>query len=264
LKEGLKKGDRVVENVYEVGAVRHHSLRREGEPQKAAYDKRPLPRLLFATAGAMTLFTLMLLWRQLPDLFLRTLLWVRARGRYRPKVVGLNNFPGSGPVVLVTDADSLGPLLQVLAATDRTTRCLLPPPVDEPGPSALARWLAGRTFLATLTDHDAEKLTALSAQTLARGEALAVPLPDRDRDPSRAAVAANLLDAVSGQADVIVPVHCVIGQPHFPGASRPIDVVFGTPLSDATAAADLWEAVRRLGEDYRAGEVEQDALVGAH
>src|SRR5260221_347742 len=50
-KEPLKKGDRVVESTYKVGDVRHHTFRREGEPQKAVYDKRPLPRLLFVGAA---------------------------------------------------------------------------------------------------------------------------------------------------------------------------------------------------------------------
>src|SRR5262249_16794173 len=68
-------GDRVVDDVYQVGATTVHRSPPEGEPAKPKYDKRGLPRLLFLSAAVMTLVTLLLLWRQLPSLWQRTWLW---------------------------------------------------------------------------------------------------------------------------------------------------------------------------------------------
>ena len=43
------------------------------------YNRERLPSLLFYSAGAMTLFTLGLLYWLLPDLFRRTLIWLRTQ-----------------------------------------------------------------------------------------------------------------------------------------------------------------------------------------
>src|SRR5262249_8562909 len=80
------------------------------------------PRLLFISAGAMTLLTLLLLWRLMPDLFYRTLLWFRWLPRYRLEVAGSNHIPGSGPAILVTNVAGAVSSLQLVSATDRILR----------------------------------------------------------------------------------------------------------------------------------------------
>jgi MFS family permease len=147
---GLKKGDRVVESVYHLGGVKHHRIRREDQPLRPVYNESGLPRLLFVGAALMTLLTLLLLWGQMPDLFLRTFLWAWATRRFRLEITGLNNLPGNGPVLLVTNAPGVEGCLQVLTATDRTTRFLLAEE-EEPCPVPwLLRTLAGWSALARL------------------------------------------------------------------------------------------------------------------
>jgi MFS family permease len=136
--QSLKKGDRVIESTYQLGKVKHHRLRREGQEMKPVYNNADLPRLLFLGAGLMTLFTLMLLWRQMPDLFSRTLIWLRTQPRFRLEVDGLNNLPDNGPVVLVTNAQGVEPCLHVISATDRSTRFLF---VEEDAQPRLPWWL---------------------------------------------------------------------------------------------------------------------------
>ena len=130
LKTPLKEGDRVIVSRYKRGSVTHHRLRKEGEPQTPVYDKQNMPRLLFLSAGGMTLATLLLLWWQLPDLFRRTGLWFRWLSRCRLESVGLHHLPSDGPVLLVTNADSADACAQVVSATDRLTRVF---PVLDPG-----------------------------------------------------------------------------------------------------------------------------------
>lgn len=118
--ECLKKGDRVTETEFTRGGVTTYRVRPAGTPEVPAYDRRGLPGLLYLSAAAMTVFTLLVLWRLLPDLFLRTLLWFRWRGRYQLEVYGGNHLPGSGPAVVATNADTPEARLHVLAAADRT------------------------------------------------------------------------------------------------------------------------------------------------
>src|SRR5258708_36139895 len=73
----------------------------------------------------MAMGTLVLLCRQLPDFFVRSFLWLRSWGRYRLRVIGGNNMPSSGPVILATNCTQIESCLQVLSVTDRFTRFLL-------------------------------------------------------------------------------------------------------------------------------------------
>jgi MFS family permease len=118
--ERLKKGDEVTETVFTRGGVTTYRFRPAGTPEVPAFDKRGMPRLLYLSAAAMTVFTLLVLWLLLPDLFLRTRLWFRWRGRYQLEVYHGNRLPGSGPAVVATNADTPEARLQVLAAADRT------------------------------------------------------------------------------------------------------------------------------------------------
>src|SRR5262249_47696597 len=99
------------------------------------FDKERLPTYLFLSAALMTLAILILLCRQLPDFFVRALLWLRSHGRYHLKVIGVNNLPSEGPVILATNCDRFDDCMQVLAATDRYARFILVEnPADEKPP----------------------------------------------------------------------------------------------------------------------------------
>jgi hypothetical protein len=85
------------------------------------YDAQHLPRFLFIGAGLMTLVTLLVLWRRLPDLLQRSV-WV-VRNLFGPRVVlgGILNLPSEGSTVLAIinpDASLRG---AIRSATDRRT-----------------------------------------------------------------------------------------------------------------------------------------------
>jgi MFS family permease len=150
---GLKVGDQVIERSFRLASVTYHRIRRADQEPKPFYDESGLPRLLFFGAASLTLLTLLLLWRQMPDLFLRTLIWMRAQPHYRLEIEGLNHLPDKGPVVVATNARGLEACLQVVSATDRATRFLFVEDEDSaPLPawlrlaarrSSLGRWLPG-------------------------------------------------------------------------------------------------------------------------
>jgi hypothetical protein len=123
-------------------------------PNDPLYNKEHLPSLLFYSAGAMTLFTLGLLWWLLPDLLRRTWLWLRGLRRYRLELAGMLRLPPSGPVILITDAVDAEARDHVERATDRVVR-----------------------FVALEDDHRA--LGAVVEQVLSRGQVLGMSLgPD--------------------------------------------------------------------------------------
>jgi MFS family permease len=245
-KEPLARGDSVIETVYEindvpgVGKVRYHRFRRSDEPERPAYDKRGVPELLFLSAGAMTLLTLLLLWREMPDLFLRTRLWLRGLGRYRLEVSGLHHLPGSAPAVLAFAAEGIEPCLQALAATDRTARFLV---VRGPGERAdwLVRTVGARRGLGVV-DADGNGVDWGEARTRAlaaveRGEVLGLPLSDGASAPGVDA----LLDELAARGVPVLPAA------RAPGKRSQVHLVVGAAVAGAGAAAAR-AAVRRLAE----------------
>jgi MFS family permease len=217
-RDPLKKDDRVVESVYRLGNVTYHRIRREGQPQRPAYDKSRLPTGLFLGAAAMTLFTLVLLRLQLPDLFLRTRLWARFVRHIRIEVSGMQHCPGDGAAVLAMSAQSTDECLEVLSASERTTRLLVLQGQDEPELTGLARNLAFRQGLGAVragcsapaasngaaghSDNWAE-VWARTDAALSRGEVAALPV--------RFEAAAELLDRFMSLDPTlrVVPVLCL-------------------------------------------------------
>jgi MFS family permease len=256
-KDPLQKGDRVVESVYQIGGdVLHHRFRRDGEPQKAVYDKRPLPRLLFVGAALMTLITLALLTRQMPDLFFRTALWVRQRGRYRLNLCGANHLPAEGPAVIVSNAGGVEAGFHVLAATDRTARFVLLQQAGERPPGRLTRWFASRSCLAVLGEKCAagcdEGVARSAAGVVADHEVLGLPLPDPEADAARSAAVADAYAAAAARAAApVVPVYYEVGEPEPRRGVRPVHVVFGAPMPSGVGLEEVREAVRLLGAGFR-------------
>ena len=142
--------------------------------------KRGLTRILFLTAAVMTAGMLFLLCQQLPDFFTRTLLWLRSLSRYHLHVVGLNNLPSDGPVILATNCETPEGCMQVLTATDRFTRFILLEHSHEVRLPWLLRYLTKRTHLAVLKPgrvSDAVLSTTLgdAVRVLERGEMVGLP-----------------------------------------------------------------------------------------
>jgi acyl-[acyl-carrier-protein]-phospholipid O-acyltransferase/long-chain-fatty-acid--[acyl-carrier-protein] ligase len=66
--KGVEVGAAVVVTSYTLGDVTHYDIRPAGTPLDPDYDQRRLPRYLFVGAAAMTLLTLLVLWRPIGHL----------------------------------------------------------------------------------------------------------------------------------------------------------------------------------------------------
>jgi MFS family permease len=255
----LAPGDRVKVSTYTIPRegqdVVYYMLAPYGQEMTAAYNYERLPRYLFLGAALMTVGILVLLCRQLPDFFVRALLWLRSRSRYRLKVIGMHNLPTEGPVILATNCDRFEASMQVVAATDRFTRfVLLEDPADR-GPTPLLRYLARRTGMIVLhpesaSAQDWEKARSRAARTLHQGCLLAITVPG---GAVEAPVAKLLTDLAAAPAP-IVPVYC--GSPaggpvegNGPVAwPRPVRVVIGLPAQPGITVAELRQRIRVLGD----------------
>jgi MFS family permease len=228
----------------------HYRVRPADLPMRPIYDNQGLPRYLFMGAGLMTLGILILLWRRLPDFFVRSLFWFRSLGRFRLKAVGMQNLPSNGPVILATNCTGLESTLQLLAVTDRYTTFLVPNNDQPPGGSPLLRLVVpgnlvevteGQT-LASWT-HARDKVL----QALSRGNLVALPLAQNQEGLE------NLLLELRQQTSApIVPVFCGLLDPHqdyqLPQAIR---VVFGKAVSPGTSSEEIRQDILKLGEWIR-------------
>lgn len=252
-KDRLKKGDKVVVVPYKRGEkITHYRVRRQEDPRSPFYDKHRLPVLLFLSAAAMTLLTLLLLWLQLPSLFYRTRLWLRWRGRAKLEVYGANNLPDRGPVLLVVGNGNRETCLQVLSATDRTTRFLLPQ-VEPSGPLECDQDRAMKRALRDLRKGLVVGLSLPGALPMS-----AVPLSPAEW------LFTNLTQEMSCS---IVPVFTETRQ--LPGRIVPrVYIVVGEPLMPSAAADHVREALRKLGQEFdhhlATGSATQGSLAGAH
>ncbi len=139
--EDLEPGQQVTVRQYGLDNVTYVRVQPAAAAPLPMYNKKRLPALLFLSAGGMTLLTLGLLWWQLPDLFLRTRLWLRGLPRYRLEIAGMLRLPDHGPVILVTNAADPEQCSRVLCATDRVTYFLSPEGVDVEPSARRARHL---------------------------------------------------------------------------------------------------------------------------
>jgi MFS family permease len=263
VQDGLKAGDKVAVSRYTLNSVHHYEVRRSSELLQDAYDQEMVPRFLFCGAGLMTLGILLLLCRQLPDFFVRALLWLRSHGRYRLKVIGLNNLPSDGPAILATNCDRFESCMQVLAATDRYTRFVLFESAADEEPRPLLRYLARRTGLVVLhpgniSQAQWEKALTSATRSLDCGNLLGITIDSEEA----ASEAARFLDDLRRERSAsILPIYCEpIERPrsqfkpagateHF-GVHR-VRVVIGHLLRPEVPAEDLRHNIQGLGEWLR-------------
>lgn len=133
--------------------------------------KMLIPRMLFLTAAVTTIAMLVLLRRMIPDFFLRSVAWMRSYGRVKLQLHQVHNLPGTGPVILLTNAATLREALHVVSTTDRACKFIIvepPAAAAEPG-EKITRFFARRAGYVTLP---ANQLNATTLETL-RGSALA-------------------------------------------------------------------------------------------
>lgn len=230
-------------------------LRAADLPMKAAYDNEDLPRYLFLGAGLMTLGTLVLLCRQLPDFFVRALLWLRTQGRYRLRVVGVHHLPTDGPVILASNCDHFESCLQVVAATDRYTRFILLETPDTATPPPLLRYLARRTGLIPLQPGNTQpadwsKARSRAKATLAGGDLLGISLHPGD---GAAEMLGLLHETQQAQPAPVLPVIYYVEDAT--ARLQRVQVVFGPLLPSTATGDDILKAIAQLRE-----QVQQDGL----
>jgi MFS family permease len=251
----VQAGEPVAVTRYRLGDITYYRVRPADAPPEPAYDLTGLPRFLFVGASLMTLGILVLLCRQLPDFFLRALLWLRAHGRYRLQVAGLQNLPADGPVILATNCDRLEKCMQVIAATDRFTRFVLLERNGHEEPSGLLRYLARRTGLVSLRPGaDApeawDRALARAAKALGQGNLLGLTA-DGQAPPDEVR---KFLDELRGLTPApIVPVYCGAAGEAGP-AARQVHVVIGPNLGPEAAVEEVHRSIRLLGERVRQAE----------
>ena len=122
-----EKGDKVTISSYELRGRTHYLIFLQGRSAAGSriYDNEVLPRYLFLGAALMTVAILFLLCRKLPGFFVRSLFWYQSLGQFRLKAVGMQHLPTEGPVILATNSADLQSCLQLVSATDRTTKVVL-------------------------------------------------------------------------------------------------------------------------------------------
>jgi MFS family permease len=245
--EDIHDGDQVKVSRYMLRGLEHIEVRPVSEPLADAYDQEMVPRFLFIGASAMTLGILILLCRQLPDFFVRALLWLRSHGRFRFRVSGTNQLPADGPAILATNCERFQESLQVIAATDRYTRFILLESADDDAPRPILCYLARRTGLVALragtTNEEAfAKAIARGSRALDAGNLLGITLKT-DEMPSEAN---QLLDRLQDSKAVpILPVHCARSFTEG-GVLHPARVLIGDLLPPGTPADAVRQALDGL------------------
>jgi hypothetical protein len=219
--------------------------------------KEGLPKILFLVASLMTALMLFLLCQQLPDFFTRTLLWLRSLKRYHLHVIGLNNLPTDGPVILATNCETPEGCMQVLTATDRFTRFILLEHSREGRLPWLLRYLARRTHLAVLraravTEEVLSKALAEAVQVLRRGEMVGLPANCNGVAYDVAFDVDRFLARLRAQipAAQVLPIWCGPDNGELPGPPRHgrqrIRVVIGMPLPADTPAEEIRHQIHAL------------------
>lgn len=216
-KEAVKAGQpaeppppvRVRVSRYTVKGVPHYYVRLQGEDLPRKHDNRQLPRYLFLGAAAMTLLTLLLLLRLLPDLPQRALWVIKTHGRSKLSVFGTHHMPGYGPVLLLTTG---GPTERehLALGSDRIVRFVGAPEAE----------LAG---------------------VLDRGEVAAVVIDG----PGMTANLDKILDAARRDGVAWVPVYC---GPEPEDPATPV-VAFGPAVPHDWDLPRLQDAIRRAASE---------------
>jgi MFS family permease len=265
VRTSLQPGAEVKVVTYALAGTTHYHVRPANEKLRPVYDQRRLPSLLFVSVAVMTLLTFFALRSQLPDLLLRTLLWLRRQGRHGLEVEGMDFLPTAGPVILVTNADDLDASLSVLSATDRTTRfLLLRSPIDPPL-TGLTRLLARRDSLAVVGGGekvDWEDVARRAEAALDRREVVGLPLAA----PYPPGWLERLLTHPGPDRPAVLPVR-VDEKEKRPGRGRRIYLLAGEPLKPGATPEETQKAVERLSgelQEWETHKKESGIMIGTH
>lgn len=260
-------GEKVIVSRYQIRNHREHFSIRMDEPgrePRKVYDTEFLPSYLFLGAALMTFGILMLLWRKLPDFFVRTVFWFEMLFKIRLKALGMQNLPTEGPVILATNCKDMIGCLEMVSATDRTTKVILIEDDKSLRNGAVLRALAKQFNLIVVRPGLNGALTWFEAKaealrTLRHGHLLAVSLEHAEHADAIAGLVSELRHETGAP---LLPVYC--GSLDDDPAVRPqrIRVVFGEivmPMEGASMVEECRRAITGLGVWIR----ENDEVAGA-
>ncbi len=250
LKGVPSKGDAVIVSSYQIRGRLHYLIRKESLPLEKIYDTGNLPRFLFIGAALMTLGILILLCRQLPDFFVRTLFWSKSLGKFRLKAVNMSHLPTEGPVILATNCKDLTTCLQLVSATDRTLKVILIADPTALHGGALLRLLALRQCLITVRPNDEVQTVWQEAlTTLQDGHLLAISVLNEKHATGIGVFLEKLRQATGAP---MLPVYCgSIGDGAAPGSAPRVRVVFGDMTASAQSLEDCQKAIAEAGDWIR-------------
>jgi acyl-[acyl-carrier-protein]-phospholipid O-acyltransferase/long-chain-fatty-acid--[acyl-carrier-protein] ligase len=212
---------------------------------------RQIPHILFLSTAVMTFAAMMYLTTRLPDFYLRTAIWMRAKGHNPLRTEGIENMPTDGPVVLLANTDVFPAALDLVAAVDRFPHMLF---VEPPGfkPTWLlwcARHMGWLSIPPIAGAGEWIRAMHTGAETLRKGGMVALTV----NQPVCAAETSRLIDAWrSAEPDVVVlPVNCTsgtcaTGRPPPAEGSYP-RVIIGPALARDIALDQVLIAIDRLG-----------------
>jgi MFS family permease len=264
----LEPGRRVVVSSFvmnlEGHPVVHYVLRPEGTRLTPVYDNRGLPRFLFIGGSIMTLLMLLMLCRMLPDFFVRSILWLRAIGRYRIRVFGIHNLPAEGAAILATNCERFTESMHVVSCTDRRVRFILQENLPPEEQTPLLRFLAQNTGMIllparSLQRSDIKKAIHAAQETLTQGDVVALTV-DEDHQ-----LFGELLSQLKDRSHAgIVPVYChTLPDPQRPEDPKRVWVLIGEPLAGDSSPEEAVEALRRLKEKVFDGSLSQEEPLSA-
>jgi MFS family permease len=257
-----EEGSEVTVAKIDLRGVVQYLVRPADLPLTPVYDKENLPRYLFLGAGLMTLAILLLLWGILPDFFVRTLFWLRSLGRFQVRAVGMQHLPTRGAVILATNSATFEGSLQLISATDRSTRVLF---VEEGAPpnGGLLRALARRSLIelrqGQLTPDALSRARHLALKALAQGDLLAISV---DGSHQSAEIEGLLKELHHETGAPILPVFCGPLDPANVRLPIPVRVVFGAPLPKGATLSEARKAIQVLAESIR--NRDEDVVALAH
>jgi acyl-[acyl-carrier-protein]-phospholipid O-acyltransferase/long-chain-fatty-acid--[acyl-carrier-protein] ligase len=209
-----------------------------------------IPHVLFVATAAMTFAAMMYLTKRLPDFYLRTAIWVRAKGHNPLRTVGIENMPTDGPVLLLANADVFPAALDLVAAVDRFPHMMF---VEPPGfKRTWLLWCARHMGWISIPPNSSapewNRALQTGAETLRRGGMVALTV----NQPACAAEVAHLIDAWRAAAPnaVVLPVDCTSGATalrHATTAAGPYPrVIIGASLAPGTSFEGVLAAIDRL------------------
>lgn len=233
----VKIEDEVAIFTYKIRNVTYYLVNAAEGADPLVYNNEELPRFLFLTAAGLLLVILLLLWRRLPDLFLRTLIWLRSLGRPFILVRGYENLPRE-PAILVTNCNGFSDSMYVVQAVVRPVRFLVNE--KDGGNGGLLRLLAGWAGLQTCEPgagrEVVDRLAAFAASSLRKGYQVAVNF---NSSPETSVALVEQLRQTSSLP--VIPIAC---RPRRPDG--PVELIIGPPLPPETPTFAIRETVEQL------------------